>query len=321
MADTANPEPLAPAASAAGDIRLILNPLTGEYLAQSPGRMSRREGARDCPFCADLTSGRVPPGTRAWLRPNDFPALRPPVGEAVILIYSADHTRTFADLAPEEAELVVDLWRDVYADLAPRYACVMSWETCGAEIGQTQYHPHGQTFGVAVVPPVIARELASAEQAAAAGAGCPFCGVLREEERGPRVVAATPHWLAFVPPYARYPYEVHVYARRHVPAIDGLERQGAEARELAALLPRIVRAYNRVYQAPMPYMLAVHQLADARFHLHLELLPVGRAPGKLKFAASSESAWGFWINDSLPEIKAGELREALAADERAGAGA
>lgn len=312
MGDAGGGAPRPPEGVAAPLTRLVWNPLTREYLAQSPGRMQRREGTNECPFCADLTSGRVSPGTQAWVRPNDFPALLPPVGECLVLIYSADHDRTFADLSPDEVLRVVGLWQDVYADLAQRYACVMSWETSGEVIGQTQRHPHGQTYGVAVVPPVLARELASVEHAAATGAGCPFCRVLAEEEGGPRVVATTAHWLAFVPPYARYPYEVHVYPRRHMSAIGGLARGGAAARELAALLPRLVRAYNRAFQAPMPYMLALHQLADERFHLHIELLPVGRAPGKLKLAASSEMAWGFWLNDSLPEAQAEELRTLLA---------
>lgn len=288
--------------------RLVWNPLTAEYLVQSPGRMQRREGTTACPFCADLTSGRVPPGTQAWVRPNDFPALRPPVGECYVLIYSADHNRTFAGLDPDDVMRVIGLWQDVYADLAPRYACVMTWETSGAAIGQTQFHPHGQTYGVAVVPPVLERELASVERALAAGEGCLFCRIVAAEDGGPLVVAATAHWLAFVPPFARYPFEIHVYSRRHVSAIGGLERGGAAARELAAMLPRIIRVYDRVFEAPMPYMLAVHQLADERFHLHIELLPVGRAPGKLKFAASGESAWGFWLNDALPETSAARLR-------------
>jgi UDPglucose--hexose-1-phosphate uridylyltransferase len=40
-------------------------------------------------------------------------------------------------------------------------------------------------------------------------------------------------------------------------------------------------------------------------------LPVGRAPGKLKFAASSESAFGLWLNDAVPDVKAAELRAAM----------
>lgn len=292
----------------APETRLVWHPLLREYVVQSPGRMQRREQTTDCPFCADLTSGRVPPGTQAWIRPNDFPALLPPVGECYVLIYSAEHNRTFADLRPDEVTPVIGLWQDLYADLAPRYACVMTWETSGAVIGQTQRHPHGQTYGVAVIPALLAREMESVAQAHESGDGCPFCRILAEEDHGARVVVAGKHWLAFVPAYARYPYEVHIYARRHINAVGGLERNGEEVRELAALMPRIIRVYNRVFAGPMPYMLAVHQLADERFHLHIELLPVGRAPGKLKLAASSEMAWGLWLNDALPEAAAAELR-------------
>jgi UDPglucose--hexose-1-phosphate uridylyltransferase len=295
------------------ETRLVWNPLLREYLAQSPGRMYRREAVSDCPFCDDLTSGRVPPGTQVWVRPNDFPALRPPVGECFVLIYSADHDRTFADLRPEEVVPVIGLWQDLYADLSSRYACVMTWETSGAVIGQTQRHPHGQTYAISAIPPLLARELESVEQSYAAGDGCLFCRILAEEDHGVRAVVSGEHWLAFVPPYARYPFEAHVYARRHVSAIGDLERGGAEVRELAALLPRLIRVYNRVFAGPMPYMLAVHQLASERFHLHIELLPVGAVPGKLKLAASSEMAWGFWLNDALPEAAAALLRTLYAA--------
>jgi UDPglucose--hexose-1-phosphate uridylyltransferase len=64
----------------------------------------------------------------------------------------------------------------------------------------------------------------------------------------------------------------------------------------------------------MPYVFGLYQLMDERFHFHVEILSMGRAPGKLKLAASSESLWGLWINDSNPVQKAEELREAIAKD-------
>jgi UDPglucose--hexose-1-phosphate uridylyltransferase len=161
-------------ASSVAEPRLVWNPLLGEFLAQSPGRMSRREGTTDCPFCADLHNGRVPPETQAWIRANDFPALTPPIGECYLLIYSRDHDRTFADLRPDEVGRVIGLWQDLYASLSSRYACVMTWETSGAAIGQTQRHPHGQAYGLAVVPPTLAREMASVERAYEQGEGVPL---------------------------------------------------------------------------------------------------------------------------------------------------
>jgi UDPglucose--hexose-1-phosphate uridylyltransferase len=291
--------------------RLIWNPFLGVYLAQSPTRMRRRELTGECPFCDDLTSGRVPPGTQAWIRPNDFPPLLPPEGEAYILIYSADHDQTFANLDVAGVVRVIGLWRQIYVDLSARYPCVMTWETSGEAIGQTQGHPHGQTYGLSVLPDVMVREMEAVERSERDGAGCPFCAELRAEADGPRALLSVKHWLAFVPTYARYPYQVHLLPRDHFPSIAGVEDK-EQIEELARMLLRVVRAYNRVFEAPMPYMLALHQLADPSYHFHIELLPVGRAPGKLKLAASSEAAWGFWLNDSLPERKAAELRAAIA---------
>ncbi len=304
MSDTPNPTPPAQ--------RLIVNPLLGDRVVQTPGRMNRREGATVCPFCADIAAGRWPDDQPTWARPNDFPPLRPPLGECYVLLYAREHDLTFVQLGQERVAAVVDLWQQIYLDLSARYACVMTFENSGEAIGQTQHHPHGQTYGVSFLPPTIERELAHVTAAYAQTGTCLFCQVVAGEAGGPRVVVETPHWLGFVPQWARYPYEVHLYARTHVANIGALPRGGDAARELATALIQLVGAYDTLYEAPMPYMLALHQLADERYHFHIELLPVGRAPGKLKFAASAESAFGLWLNDAVPEIKAAELRTVLA---------
>ena len=48
----------------------------------------------------------------------------------------------------------------------------------------------------------------------------------------------------------------------------------------------------------------------SEFGLHLQVLTVRRAPGKLKYLAGTESGMGVWINDILPEEAALRLREA-----------
>ncbi len=292
--------------------RLVWNPFTSEYVVFAPARMHRREGSAECAFCDDLSTGRVAPGTLAWVRPNDFPALRPPVGECLILIYSPHHEQTFADLTTADVVRVIGLWQQVYCDLSRRYPCVMTWETSGEAIGQTQWHPHGQTYGVSTLPDTLAREISAIESSSIRGKGCPYCAVVRQERGGPRVVVEGEHWLGIIPEFARYPYQVLLLPQSHYNAVTGCEGDGASVVELAESLLRIVRAYHAVFEGQMPYMLALHQFADERFHFHIELLPTGRAPGKLKIPASSESAWGFWVNDALPEVKAAELRAAIA---------
>ena len=44
------------------------------------------------------------------------------------------------------------------------------------------------------------------------------------------------------------------------------------------------------------------------WHLHVELLPPHRNPQRLKVRASVETALGVFINDTLPEAFAAELR-------------
>lgn len=291
---------------------LVWNPILRQYLVNAPNRMNRREGTSECPFCEDIKQGKVGPETQVWLHPNDFPPFTPPVGEAYVVIYNRDHHRSFVELTVDEVSAVTHLWRDLYRDLASRYATVMIFENSGEAIGQTQHHPHGQAYGVSVVPPVLEREMETVVKDEAEGRGCPFCRVRAELSDGPFQVAANETWQAFLPPYVRYPYETHLYPRRHIANMG--EMQDAELRDLAALLLEVVRGYNNLFDgamAPMPYMLGFHQMADERFHVHAEILAVGRAPGKLKFAASSEAIWGLWTNDSSPAQKAQELREAI----------
>jgi UDPglucose--hexose-1-phosphate uridylyltransferase len=282
-------------------------------VVQSPGRMHRREGTNLCPFCDDLQQGRWPEGAQTWARKNDFPALEPPLGECLVLLYAREHNLSFADLSLRQASAVIELWQAVYADLSRRYSCVLTFENSGAAIGQTQFHPHGQTYGISFLPPVIRSEQEHFRAAHLATGRCLGCDLVAAELDGPRLVVSTPHWAGFVPAYARYPYEVHLYARQHVGTLEDLPRGGQAAGELAGALLQLVRAENQVFTTVMPYMLVVHQLPDPDFHLHLELLPVGRSPGKLKYAASVESGFGLWLNDSLPEQKAAELRQALPA--------
>jgi UDPglucose--hexose-1-phosphate uridylyltransferase len=295
---------------------LIWNPILRQYLITAPHRMSRREGTTNCPFCEDITAGRIDSQSRVWLHPNDFPPLASPIGEAYVIIYSRDHDRTFTQLSVDEVSAVTHLWRDLYNDLSTRYEIVMIFENSGESIGQTQFHPHGQVYGVSIIPPVLQLELETILQDEMTGRGCSFCRVRAELSNDVYEVASNATWQAFLPPYARYTYETHLYPRRHVANLGLM--QDDELRDLAEILLRVIRGYNALYggaMAPMPYLLGIHQLADERFHVHVEIQAIARAPGKLQYAASSESLWGLWTNDSLPSQKAQELSEAIPAFE------
>lgn len=246
---------------------------------------------------------------------NRFPSLRGPSGRCEVVCFTSDHDALLSQLGPERLRQVVDVWADRTRELGAReeVAQVFCFENRGKEIGVTLDHPHGQIYAYPFVTPRAERQLASARRHRSEHGGCLFCRVLEDElADGRRVLATTGSWAAFVPEAARWPFEVHLYPRRHVPDLPALE--GAEADELARILPEVLGPFDHLFESPAPYI-ASWQQAPTRSdrdlaHLHLEVVSSRRSATKLKYLAGSESGAGVFINDIRPERAAELLRAA-----------
>jgi UDPglucose--hexose-1-phosphate uridylyltransferase len=143
---------------------------------------------------------------------------------------------------------------------------------------------------------------------------CVWCDVVAAEEAsGARLVAQGEAFSAYVPFAARYPYEVHLSARRHARSL--LELEPAERTDLARVLHQVLQAYDRLHGFSLPYVLSVHQRPtdggdwDVISHVHLELTPLHRTATKLKYLAGSETGAGAFVADVRPEDAAVRLRE------------
>jgi UDPglucose--hexose-1-phosphate uridylyltransferase len=140
-----------------------------------------------------------------------------------------------------------------------------------------------------------------------------FADVLAAEQAaGTRVVASNASWTAFVPPFARWPFEVHVYPHRQVPDIPALS--DAERDAFGPVHLDVLRRLDAVHGLAMPYVAAWHQapVNDGRdlAYLHLQLFSNRRAPGLLKHPAGTEAAMGVFLNDVDPDHAARLLRAA-----------
>jgi UDPglucose--hexose-1-phosphate uridylyltransferase len=144
--------------------------------------------------------------------------------------------------------------------------------------------------------------------------GCVQCKVIRDELGARRRVLINEGGIVgFVPEAARWPYEVHVAMRAHRAALPDVPSAGRRA--LLVAMQRITRAYDRLFELPMPYMMSMHQSpaeVSEQAHLHVEFYPILRDRGKLKYLAGSESGAGVFINDTLAEESADRLRSLLA---------
>ncbi len=239
--------------------------------------------------------------------------VRPSSGVCEVVVYTSDHAGSFAELSLPKVERLVRVWKDRYTELSsiPEVEYVFIFENKGREIGVTLSHPHGQIYAYPYIPATLAQELASERNYWEATGTTLWDDWLGAElSDGRRVIAEDSEFVAVVPYFARYPYEVWVVARRGVRSLAGADEATLDA--LAEALRKVARAYDRLFGFSLPYVMAMHQEPAAAGYefarLHVEFYPPHRTHDKLKYLAGSEAGAGAFINDTLPESSAARLR-------------
>lgn len=308
---------------------------TGQWVIIAALRQDRtyKPPPDQCPLCpgpTGLTSEVPAPDYDVVVFENRFPSLSgvgesagpgsdgfvssPGHGRCEVICFSSNHTGSFADLEVPHARLVVEAWRHRTADLlaAPGIEQVFCFENRGEEIGVTLTHPHGQIYGYPYLTPRTAAMLHQAREHRTHHGGNLFAQLLaREVADGSRVIARTDLFTAFVPFAARWPVEVHIYPNRFVPNLVALN--DVEIDGFAQIYLDVLRRFDAMYPAPLPYISALHQFnatdAQREGYFHVELMSIRRSADKLKYLAASESAMDAFISDVLPESVAQRLRE------------
>lgn len=247
---------------------------------------------------------------------TDLCPVRPASGVCEVVVYTPEHKGSLTTQPLSRIRRLVEVWADRYAELGarPEINYVLIFENKGEIIGVTLHHPHGQIYAYPFIPPIPQRELHAAAEHRAQMGSCLFCDLLTQERAdGRRLLTENDHFTAFVPFFARWPYEVHIYTRLHRTSL--LDLTDAERWDLSRILKQVLGAYDALWGLSMPYMMYMHQQptdgGDHACHFHIELCPPLRTADKKKYRASNESGAGLFINDTLPEEKAKELRDAL----------
>lgn len=313
------------------------HPLLQEWVITATHRQERtfHPPPEYCPLCPTMPNGvptEVPePTYEIVVFENRFPSLlrEPPApvvastpfspvlpsrGVCEVVLYTPDHHATLADLPTERIEQLISVWRDRYEELGarPEVQYVFIFENKGHEIGVTLSHPHGQIYAYPLIPPKLERELDAMRRHHEATGGNLLWEITQYElEDGRRIVQQMEGWVAFVPFFARYPYEVYLVPE--APRRDLLDLTDAEIAGLARILKDTVRRYDALWGFSLPYIMAQHpRPTDGAEHpywqFHIEFYPPYRTRDTLKYLAGSESGAGVFINDTLPEETAKTLR-------------
>lgn len=313
------------------------DPTSGTWVTFAGHRQDRTflPSVTNCPLCPTSPHGATTEVPRSSFQmavfDNRFPALAPgaeaqdaddglyrrsaATGRCEVVVYSDKHDATLATLGRDRVRLLVDVWADRYDVLAaePGVRYVMPFENRGAAVGVTLEHPHGQVYAYPDVPTRVAAKLTAARDHHERTRRCVHCDVVAAESAAQaRIVTRSDDVIAFVPYASRFPYEIHVVPAGHLQRLS--DSPGGLRDQIADVLHRVLVGYDRLFDRPLPYVLAVQQRPvgegnwDEISHVHIEITPPHRAADKLKYLAGSELAAGSFIGDVLPETAAAALR-------------
>jgi len=313
------------------------DPINREWVITATHRQNRTfKPPKDfCPLCPTKVGGfptEVPEDYDLVVFQNRFPSLQTtapkpavegselyPVNKAEgiceVVLFTPEHNGIMSREPLSRFIKLIKVWKDRYEELGAKdfIDYVFIFENKGEEVGVTLEHPHGQIYAYPFIPPKIKKELDSSKECYEQKEECLFCNVIKEElNDGSRIIAVNDNFAALVPFFARYTYEVHIYATKHLPSFREFTEK--EVEDLAAILRTVIQKYDNLFGFVFPYIMSIHQQptdgsGKEYSHFHIEFYPPYRTEDKLKYLAGSEAGAGAYINNSLAEEKARELRE------------
>jgi UDPglucose--hexose-1-phosphate uridylyltransferase len=267
------------------------NPLTGEWVLVSPHRTLRPWQGQverppqetrpaydpDCYLCPgnERAGGNSNPNYEStFVFTNDFSALLPDTptapaphhallrlasegGTCRVLCFTPRHDLTLPEMSVEDIRQVVDVWAEQVAELGGSYRWVQIFENKGEIMGCSNPHPHGQIWAGQALPNEPAKEERQ-QRAYFEEHGSPLLLDYADLEsaQGERKVVKNEDWLAVVPYWAVWPFEVLLLPRRHALRLPGLSDPERDA--LAEVLKRLLTRYDNLFETSFPYSMGWH---------------------------------------------------------------
>jgi UDPglucose--hexose-1-phosphate uridylyltransferase len=253
---------------------------------------------------------------------SSSPLLRsqPARGLCKVLCYHPDHSLTLARMTREEIRPVVDAWTAQYEELGgvDWIEYVQIFENRGAMMGASNPHPHGQIWSTGFVPDEPAAETQAQREHLALTGCCLLCEYLAAEKAAAaagesRIIFENEHFIAMVPWWAVWPFEVLLVSRRHVKAMP--EFTGDERDGLADALKQLTTRFDNLFETSFPYTMGFHQAptdksSHEEWHFHAHFYPpLLRSATVRKFMVGFEML-GMPQRDITAEAAAQRLREA-----------
>ena len=305
------------------------NPLSGEWVLVSPHRTKRPwQGQVEKPTVDSLpaydeTCYLCPGNERAggfknpvydgvFTFPNDFAALLSDApdermdeggllvaeterGRCEVLCFSPRHDLTLPRMEKTDIEKVIRVWQEKYRTLGadPDISYVQIFENRGSVMGCSNPHPHGQIWATERVPDLPAREDRMQREYQEKKGCCLLCDyVALELSKGERIIFHNDSFVALVPFWAVWPYEVMILPKRHLSSMDQFTEK--EVSDFADALKRMGTRYDNLFLTSFPYSMGFHQK------------PTKAAPGG---AEAQDAFWHFHVHYFPPLLRSATVRK------------
>jgi UDPglucose--hexose-1-phosphate uridylyltransferase len=330
-----------------------LNPLTGEWVLVSPQRTQRpwqgevepsvpaKQLAYDpqcylCPGNERAGGQRNPAYAETFVFVNDYSALYPLThdqqfqeqacdlivaesepGICRVMCFSPRHDLTLSTMELPAIRNVVEVWANQYQELGSIEWInhVQIFENRGAMMGASNPHPHCQIWANASLPNEPTKETDRQQAYLKKHNVCLLCNYqVLEAAAQERIIYTNDHFVALVPFWAIWPFEVMLVSREHKASLP--ELSSSERDSLAQMLKQTTSGFDRIFQTPFPYSMGFHQApTDGRphneWHLHAHFYPpLLRSATVRKFMVGYELLAGPQ-RDITPESAAHILRQVL----------
>jgi len=263
-----------------------------------------------CPFCPQGIEKKLiikfygPPSRQITVLKNKFPVVElsnsRAYGRHEIIIETPEHGRELSELPLSQFELLFKVWQDRTEKLSQirKIEYILLFKNKGGKAGASIIHTHMQVFATDILPPDLVEESRLMHKFFLQNGECPYCAILKKEEKSPRLIFSDKHTVAFTPYASQYHYEVWIFPRRHIDNVTCLE--GAEIHSMAKALKKIL---EKIFKLGLSYNFFLHQLIrDSNQHFYIKIQPRESVWGGIELGS------GIAVNSVSPEKAAAYYR-------------
>lgn len=213
-----------------------------------------------------------------------------------VIIDTPEHSKETGELPLTRLQNLIDVYADRLLEISryKKIEYVLVFKNSGGKAGASIFHAHSQVFASKLLPPDVLGDLKTAQEYQIKNGLCPYCKILKDEEKSPRHIYSDENIVAFTPYASQFHYEAWLFPRRHLDNLVLLKPR--ERKSLAASLKLILTKLNSLN---LSYNLFLHDIVkDKNQHFYLKIQP------RESIFAGLELGSGLVINSISPEVAA-----------------